>query len=91
MVLLKNKRRICMFTKKDVVIMATAVGSSMMVSGCQWSICKTEIIQPTVGKELIDLHDARNSDAINENEFNRKKIEFLKEKRGFRGSGASFK
>jgi len=76
-----------MFTKKEIIIGLSVVAISAGTTGCQWSIGKTEMVQPTIGEELIGLMEAKNVDAINENEYNKKKRQFLNAKPGTRPSG----
>jgi len=79
-----------MFTKKGIILGLSATAISLGTTGCQWSIGKTEVMQPTIGKELMDLKEAKNSDAIDENEYNKKKLEFLQTKRVGNSSAVNF-
>ena len=55
----------------------------ILVSGCAWSIgdkgheCPTQPIQPTLGKELIDLKTAKEQGAITEEEYQAQKRKLM--------------
>lgn len=62
---------------KSLLILGT-----LCLAGCAWSIGgRSETIQPTVGRQLIDLQTAYENGAINEQEYERKKRQLLGEPR----------
>ena len=56
------------------------LAGALCLAGCAWSIGgRSETVQPTVGRQLMDLQTAHERGAITEQEYERKKKQLLGE------------
>ena len=66
--------------KKHVVPAALALSAILLCGGCVVGLgsgAKTEVRNPTLGQQLIDLQRARDSGAITPAEYDAKKAELM--------------
>ena len=65
--------------KSSVVI--TILSACICTTGCIGSICGTHIKEHTIGRELMDLQEAKDKNIISNEEFFKKKSEILEAKK----------
>lgn len=69
--------------KKILVLSALGVASAVLLTGCVAAVGsgpKTTVIKPTLGQQLIDLQNARNTGALTEVEYQQQKLKLLEAK-----------
>jgi hypothetical protein len=71
--------------KKNVIPAMLALSAILLFGGCVGGLnlgggAKTEVRNPTLGQQLIDLQKARDSGAITPAEFDAKKAELMSKK-----------
>jgi hypothetical protein len=66
--------------KKLLLPALTALTAAMLFTGCSWSVGgghTSQVAQPTVGQQLMDLQKAKDSGAINDSEYRLEKDKIL--------------
>ena len=71
--------------KKFIIPATLALSAMLLLGGCVGGVnlgggAKTEIRNPTLGQQLIDLQKARDSGAITPEEYNAKRAELMAKK-----------
>jgi len=71
--------------KKNVIPAMLALAAILLFGGCVGGVnlgggAKTEVRNPTLGQQLIDLQKARDSGVITPAEFDAKKAELMSKK-----------